>query len=565
MVLAALTLSPRDFFAGDSGAKYIQAEAFAWGKGWPRAIPYPARELDPALQHIPVSMVSVDGRLASFFPFAFPLLAGAGLHIVGERALLLLPAVAALMAAWLVGLLAKRLGGGPSGGVLAASIALAATPLMFYGACLWEHSLMAAVAVGVAERVVRAIEGAGDRWLVWATAGFLAGIAGWVRTEGFVLLAIVVVPLAILGRHRGIWPTLSTTMGAALGVGAGALVQHMVLGRWLPIHLVACVVNRNVYRGGFLADRLRTIRNIFIPDPWACVALGLWLLAVVLAVRRRSFLRMGARTWGALAVAGGLAAALGAPVIRFFLGVSPSLAFPVRSTVTWVALSALPVVLAAAAPVEEDARSKHRFVAGLCVWYVVSFLIMSPVDGGYQWGARIFLPVALWLTALMASRLPRSMGAARWARVAIASALAAGVLIQILGMALLVHVTRGNHSLVEAFARSTRPGEAVVTDTFYLPELAAPLWRERRILFVGHQSGLPQVLERLRTSRVKQWALASCDDANLGLLQGVRNTLATSEAPCRQVGFRTFRVGSRVLTVAEFSGTRPHPGEGTSP
>lgn len=562
MVLAALSLSPQAFFAGDSGSKYLQAEAFASGKGWPRAIPYPARELDPSLRYIPVSMVSVDGRLTSFFPYLFPLLAGAGLHLVGQRALLLVPAVAALVAAWWLGVLTKRLGGGRSGAILAASIALAATPLMFYGACLWEHSLLAAVAVGAAERVVKAMERPAAGWSSWATAGFLAGVAGWVRTEGFVLLAIVVVPLLIQSLHHRVRATLSVSVGAALGVATGALVQEVVLGRWLPIHLVACIVNRNVYSGGFLADRLRTIRNIFTPDPWVGVALVVWVVALVVALRRKSFLRMASQTWGVLAVVAGLAAAVGAPLVRFMLGVSPSLAFPVRTTATWVALSALPLVLAAVTPADQDGGGKRRFVAWLSAWYVASFLLISPVDGGYQWGARIFLPVALWLTALMASRLPGLVSAARPLRLAIASAIAAGVLVQLLGLALLVHVTRGNHSLVEAFAKSTRPGEVVVTDTFYLPELAAPLWLRRRILFVGHEAELPRVLERLRKRGVTHWALATCDDSNAGLLPAVRRI---PDAPWREAGSTAFRAGSRVLTVVSFGAGQARRLESSSP
>jgi hypothetical protein len=140
------TLPPTGFLSVDSGPKYWQCVAFAEGEGWPRGFDYPARDLDPERHHIPPFTAPIGDQLASIYPVRFPLLATIPEVAAGDRALRLLPWLAALVAAWATGRLASALRGDPVTGWTAAG-ALAATPLAFYAIAFWEHSLASAIVV----------------------------------------------------------------------------------------------------------------------------------------------------------------------------------------------------------------------------------------------------------------------------------------------------------------------------------------------------------------------------------------------------------------------------------
>ncbi len=549
LLLASWTLAPTAFFAGDAGPKYLQAAAFARHQSWPRTIPYPAHVIDPSFRYLPVSMTAVHGRAVSFFPFLFPLIAALGYPLAGRRALLVLPALAALIAAWLVGRLAARLGGGQRAVLPTAALALAATPLMFYGSCIWAHSLVAAVVLGALELSLAALGSQAPRDGTWIAAGILAGIAGWIRTEGFLFLALAAVPFVWQRDRTGLRGSLAAGTGGLLGVAAGAVLQRLALGAWLPVHIVH-VMDRHVFSVPFLTARFDTIRHLFVPDPWCGVALLIWFVALILA-----FWRPHAASTTLLAmtaIAAGLAAAIGAPVVRFLEGTSPASAFPVRSaTAVWVLLAALPLALARARPRDPAPRRAAMVIGSVAAGFVLVFILASPVDGGYQWGARLFLPVVLMLTALLAARLAALRHPARLERAAIAATIAAAVLVQLFGMALLVHVTRGNAAFEAALASQTGPGETVVTDTFYLPELGAPIWSARRFLLLKSAHDVADLLGRLHAARVRTWVFASAGDVNLGLAPHIERAART--CGWRLATTRVLQLPGRTLTLARYT------------
>ncbi len=550
MLFVTSTRTPAGFFSGDAGPKLLQTQAFAAGGPWPRAITYPARPLDPGLKNLPVSMTSVHGRVVSFFPFLYSLIAAPGYPLFGVRAFLIVSVLSALLAAWLAGWLAARLSGGRVPVAMGMALVLGTTPLMFYGSCMWAHALMAAAVLGAMALVLAALDRGTRRETIWLLAGLVAGIAGWIRTEGFLFLALAAVPLVWRRNREGVRDSAAAGVGGILGVVAGAVLQRLTLGAWLPVHIVAVMTGRHVYEVPFIMCRLKTVRRLFVPDLWCGLALAVWLIALVLAVRRPT--ARSTRLAGMGSIAAGLVAAVVAPGVRLLGGTSPASAFPVRSaTAVWVVLAALPLLLAHG---HRHTRDEHRAaitVGAVAGGFAVVFLVASPVDGGYQWGARLYLPVVLLLTVLLASRLPGLRDATRLDRAAVAVTIVSAVAIQLFGMALLVHVTRGNAAFEAALAAHTTPGEVVVTDTFYLPELGAPIWSRRRFLLVTSAHGLPDLLARLRAGNVRTWVFASANDANLGL--STRLSLRAAADGWRPVKAQVVHLPGRELRLIRYA------------
>jgi len=556
ILIASMWLRPTAFFSGDAGPKYLQEQAFE-GKGpWPRSIPYPAHAIDPFYRWIPVSMAVVNGELVSFFPSAYPLTASLISPIFGDRAFRILSALAALVSAWLVGRITLQLGGKPPFILLTAALALSATPLMFYGSCLSEHALMAVPVLGAVALLLQGIEArAAPPWL-WFLSGIFVGTAGWIRTEGFIFTALAILPWLTMRNRRGFNASLTLAVGTAAGLVTGATLQRLAIGAWLPIHLVAVFKERHVYSVPFLVARGQTIRNLFVPDPWCGVAIITWLAALFLAVVRPK--HRPTRLAGLVAVASALLAAVVVPMARFLQGVRPASAFPVRSATTvWILLSVLPLILSRSRQSGHTQRRTGVVLGAIVIAYVVLFLVGSPVDGGYQWGARIFLPVVLMLTALLMARLQAVDHMTRLERLAVATALAAGICIQLFGMALLFHVTRGNAALQTALTSDTTVGDVILTDTFYVPELGAPIWSSRRFLLLRSDDDIVPVLDGLRTTSVEKWTFASADDVNAGLKQRIMS--AASSLGWRLTGTRTLHLPGRQLTLLDFTGRAPHP------
>jgi hypothetical protein len=502
----ALVLPSPAFFSGDSGAKLLQARAIATASRWPCTIPYPGREFDPEGELLPPSLRASRDGAVSIFPVLFALPSAALVVVGGERLLSLLPFAGAAFCALLAGRLAIALGASRRA-PLAGAAALLATPLAFYSVAYWEHSLAAALVLGAAVVVA---EASSDSPGPWFAAGVLAGLAAWTRTELVVLLPLAALPLT----RRRVQPALAAVGGFVTGLLTGSLAQWAVTGTWLPLHVVQHV-DRGFLALSFVKSRAGGVASLLVPDPWTGAALVVWLAAVAVAGSDRA--RPGAvvRTVTVLGTLAPLAATILTPAFRVLGGARPAAAFHGQAaTTTWVVLAAMPVVLAGA-PAPPDRR---RFWVGIAAaWLTVAPVAALPVYGGFQWGARFLLPAVILLAVLVCSA-PLADG--EWGRVqraALAAALVAGVAVQGLGLALLRHVAIANQIFAERVAELTTPGAVVVTDTFFLPELAAPIWNGRCFLHTTSSAAAERLLERLERSNVTSWTYAWVGGAGGGL------------------------------------------------
>jgi hypothetical protein len=509
------TLPPTGFFSADSGPKYWQCVAFAEGEGWPRGFDYPARDLDPERRHIPPFTAPIGDRLASIYPVLFPLLAAVPELAAGDRALRLLPWLAALAAAWATGRLASALRGDPVTGWGSAA-ALAATPLAFYAIAFWEHSLAAAmVVVGLLLVVEGERDGARMPWR-WGALGVLVGLGTWVRSE-VVFLAPVLVVAAVWqngpARPRSV---LALAGGCVAGLAGGAAVQAVTLGRWLPLH-ATYHAGSSLRAHDFLASRLASLTEFAAPHWSAGLAAAVWLVALAITLSRSGSRSRAGELAGVAAVAAAVATATVVPVVRWLSGAAPTDAFPVSAPVaTWIVLSTLPLLLWGQ-PRAAVLNRRRWLVAAAAVGSVAAVFVARPVRS-FEWGGRFFVPAGLLLLALTAS-LPVAYGARRrLRRAAVGVAVATAVVVQALGLVLLRHGATTHQTLTAELLAFSEAGEPIVTDSYMLPLLSGRGWWQRRFLYATGRPGVERLAASIAQQGVARWTYATLERAPAGLL-----------------------------------------------
>jgi hypothetical protein len=512
-----VTLPPTGFFSADSGPKYWQCLAFAEGQGRPRGFDYPARELDPQLRHIPPFTAPVGERLASIYPVLFPLLAAVLERAAGDRALGLLPWLAALLAAWATGRLVSALRREPATWP-AAVAALAATPLAFYALAFWEHSLAAAMVVAGLLVVIEGERGDARTPWRWGAFGLLVGLGAWVRTEVVLLSPLLLLAAAWPRTAAALRSVASLAAGCAAGLAAGAAVQATAFGSWLPLH-VSYHGESSFRAHAFLASRLASLES-FVAPHWSCgLAAAVWLIALVVTISRSGSRSRAGLALGLAAVAAAVAAATAVPALRWLAGAAPTDAFPVWApATTWIVLSALPLLLWGQ-PRAVALDPRRWLVAAVAGWSIVSMFIARPVHS-FEWGGRFFLPAVLVLLAVMASLGVADGPWRRLRRAAVVAAVGTAVLVQALGLVLLRHGATTHHRIQAELLAFSDLGEPVVSDSYMVPLLSGRGWWQRRFLYVTGRPGLEKLAASFARHGVVRWTYATLERAPAGLLGG---------------------------------------------
>ena len=554
LLVVLATLPPTGFFSADSGPKYWQCVAFAQGEGWPRGFDYPARDLDPERRHIPPFTAPIGDRLVSIYPVLFPLLAAVPELAAGDRALRLLPWLAALAAAWATGRLASTLRG-ESVTWPGAAMALAATPLAFYALAFWEHSLASAMVVGGLLLVIADERGGSRIGWRWWTLGLLVGLGTWVRTEVAFLIPVLLLGASWpLARHA--WRTaLSLATGCAAGLTAGAALQAAALGNWLPLHVTYHAAS-SLRAHAFLTSRLASL-ELFVSPHWSCgLAAALWLAAIVTVVSRVGSRSRAGQVLGLAAVATSVAAATVVPGVRWLAGARPTEAFPVWApATTWLALSALPILLWGQP--RELVRDRRRLLlAAVAVWSIAVVIAVRAIHA-FEWGGRFFLPSVLVLLAIMAS-LPIADGPwRRLRRAAVVVAVATAVPVQALGLVLLRHGATTHHRITVELLAFSEPDEPIVTDSYMLPLISGRGWWQRRYLYATGRPGVERLAASFAQHGVARWTYATLERTPAGVLGGDRE-LAGSDG-CRWTSSLALErdIGSERLRLVRFERRRP--------
>ncbi|NTV64896.1 MAG: hypothetical protein HGA65_15405, partial [Oscillochloris sp.] len=139
--------------------------------------------------------------------------------------------------------------------------------------------------------------------------------------------------------------------------------------------------------------------------------------------------------------------------------------------------------------------SRLVLVVGLV--FMVGVLLTTPNDGGAQWGPRYLLPALTLLVVVGLAGLSHAGPAPRLARrAALALLLAAGLTVQAQGVQFLQDSTTKSLRVVQVV--NAQPAQPVLTDIWYAPQLLAPLYVERTILYLYRPEQMPAFSAMLR-------------------------------------------------------------------
>lgn len=434
LVALATTLRPDAFFVGDQGIKFTAARNALESPSHPLNIPLPAVAGDP-LPHVEPFFVVHDDHAHAITSEIFPLLTAPLLAAFGVRGLYVLPAVGFIATLYACGWLATALDPRRSAALVAAVAALG-TPFLFYGLEFWEH--MPAVALGTSGAALL-FDAASRRPGAHAasgstlTAGLLMGAAIVLRTEAACFVAAAVIASRTLA-HRPTWRDLGVVAGgiglALLPVTAWSIVHF---GSLVPAHVSA---NAGLVSGSWWTDRLQFA--------------GSWL---------------GLSRWT-------------------FHG-------PVAGASMWsVAPAAAIAVVSAARSCELRERTALWLLFGLTVLLVV---LTAPNGGGSQWGPR-YLLLAYVPLVILAADLVQTLPRQTPARVVVVAL----VLLSLWLQRAAYRELRGTKALygeiVDFVERTAEPGVPVVSDLWWLDQLAAPALEGRTFLFADRsQTGIDLV------------------------------------------------------------------------
>ena len=506
-VMQIFVLPPDGFMTGDQGAKYLQARAFAEQGPFNPAIELKSRDIDPEHAFRDPQLAPSRGRLVSVFMWLLPLITAPFLAVLGMRGLYVVPAFSAVVVFWCAARLGRR--SDDRDGAITGLLVLVVTPIALYGLELWEHA-PAAACVSIAAVLLMPIEGSDDGQAVRTVGGRAWGFgsgrvrffaAGVVIVIGFLFReeTVVALPALLIGRalsreHDRLRDLITAALWSGLGVlvtfVASMPMNEVVYGTLLPMHVTEEAA-KSARMAPYFTIRADVVRMLFTPSEYPTIYVAALVagIAVSIYATRRGPAARGALMIVHAAVLIALAIGVGLPLWHLAHGVGVYDSYNVASGAhTWVFALAL-LYLPWLGTGERRPVLRYLIASGVLVLFFTCWIV--PSDGGAQWSPRYFLPVVT-LFAIPAVEIgwSRSLRAAPvWAA---RTALAASVLMLATGIAHLTAAKRRFAGVTHGLAQLTTPGEIVITDVFWLPEVASTLAPTRRILFSWDLSDAPR-------------------------------------------------------------------------
>ncbi len=452
VALAALaaSLRPDTFFVGDPGVKLIAAREAIARPSSPLSIPLP-RLGDEPVPHIE-PFFRVHGTHAhAVTSELFPLVSAVPLSLFGVRGLYVLPAAAfiALLAAtaWLARTLDPV-----RDAVVVVLVAAFGTPWLPYALEFWEHTpALAAATAGLALLLRGARRHPGSRGPLMPAfgAGLLFGLAVLLRPESgwFVVSAAAASRLLVL---RPSWAALVTaSAGAGVAVAPSILYALLHDGSPVPGHIAA---NAGLMSSGWLGLRVHLARVWLEPSMW-------------------------------------------------------TIRGPANAASLWsVSTASIAALLSLGVNSERRERGFLWLLSGLTITLV---WLTAPNDGGGQWGPRYLLfayvPLAILAADMvqpLVSTEPRVRGTSILRRQPLAVAIAVALVVATVWVQRTAYRSlRGSKlvhgRLVDFVAASLTRDHQVVTDVWWLDQLAASALAGENMLYAGDAATGKAILSRL--------------------------------------------------------------------
>ena len=513
------------FFSGDPGVKLIATLD---------AIAHPSRPFETDLPRVGTTvttftdpMVVPHGGHAHvlqsplFPPLTAPLVAAVGL-----RGAYLWPALAFLALVPLFASARRQLVPETSWALLAL-VVVAANPLFFYALEFWEH--VPAVAFLAAGLVLIAPAIGGDGSVArTAAGGALVGAGVLLRPEGAWLAAGLALALASpparLKPHPTMPPWLAFGGGAAAVLAPAAALNYIHFGNPLGAHAAAVL---SPIGTNFLAARWQRVVEWLWPATVAQAAgfalvVSAWVAALFeIDLRARQLLALGGT-----AVVAVLASRRALPEQSFWQG--------------------FPLALLVFVPSSAWTRHAARLAVASLV-AVLGVVLTATNDGGAQWGTRFLLIAAPPLLLLAARSLTDASDAGRWRRprlVLVTVILLAGIATSRSAYQELRGAKRNYAGLVAEVAAAAPPGGIIVTDAWWLDQVAAVLHGSRTFLYVPDRAAAVRAMAALRAGRIDAVTLASSQDESPYTLEEVLDGTCFRTTATRHVSLRRVRLVS---------------------
>jgi hypothetical protein len=500
-----LVLPPQGWVTGDQGSKYLQARAFAAQGPLNPAIEVLARDVDPTYLRQEPKLKNRRGRLVSEFLWLLPLLTAPFLRVFGMRGLYVVPALSVAVIFLAAAALGRRLG--DARGVWTAWVVLLVTPVAMYGLELWEHAPAAACVMAAA--VLLAPDR--SRTGVWrfAAAGAAVAAGALFREEVVTALPALLIGRAISLERDRVKDLIATGLWTALGAGAifaaSVPVNLMIYGAALPMHMtqdawqVATSTPYMQVRRDVLVDLLLPASHA---GPFAASVLAALAASIAQTWRRSRGLAADDAAGRALLTVVHVSAAIvlaitvGLPLWRLVQGVRPHDAYRITSAAhTWPFVLAMfywPWIAT------EAQRPMARYLIASAVLILIGTAVLVPTSGGAQWSPRFLLAVAPLLAVVAAAparpvldsavRRPATVKGITWMACAI---LLASFVMQTSGVFWL-QLSKVRHARLTAWVGNhTSPGDVLISNVFWFPEVTATLAPARRMLFSWSSADVP--------------------------------------------------------------------------
>jgi hypothetical protein len=137
-------------------------------------------------------------------------------------------------------------------------------------------------------------------------------------------------------------------------------------------------------------------------------------------------------------------------------------------------------------------RPAARYAIASGMLLVLGTMLLVPTDGGAQWSPR-FLLAAAPLFAIVAAEGTRlvTSGGRRGVRWMVSAILLASMVMQVHGLMWLRGGKVSTARMTEWIGHLTEPDDVVISNVFWVPELAASLAPTRRMLFSWSSADVP--------------------------------------------------------------------------
>jgi hypothetical protein len=457
LMLLSVVIGGRAHLGGDTGGKVAVLRAVDSGEHPSFDVGYWAIGADPELRFHPLYYTAlVDDRPQQITTLPMVWVARPLYALGGERAVLAIPMLGAVLAALGAAALARRFGD-PTGSA-AFWLAALASPVTIYALDVWEHTLGLAGIVWGLVLVIDVTRGRAP-WRAALVAGLAFGAAATMRTEALVYGAAFAAtgiaslaltrPVAVgrllrAGCHGGL-----IASGVVLTWWANTVFEQIVLGASLRSARTADVAGR---AGSGLAARLDDAWVTFASLNYADAATDRVLgLAVVIG---------GAAAVSAVVTRNRRIAAVGAALGVGALGwrLAAGLAFLPGLVPVW------PLVPAGVVLGLTDPRAR-RWVGAAVVGTLLVWLTAYSGMPGAQWGGRYLF--ALGIVALAAA----TVGAARLPRVLARLGVAVSIVVTGFGLAYVQQRSGAVREADAAIATATRDADVTISRLPFL-------WRE---------------------------------------------------------------------------------------